>query len=173
MIRHPADMLVSLYHYCCNYADRYKDEPGITLALTADAPARQETAGLPHHVVDGELIRTFQERIMCDLNISISWIRSGRSTLVRYEDLRTEPSTTLRDLAASIIPVSSDRIEQAIEACDVKVLRDSSPVDSRFFRRALIGEWRHRFTGGSSSSLRGGRTLPMATRLPRLPNRVR
>ena len=93
-------------------------------------------------MVDGELIRTFQERITCDLNISISWIRSGRSTLVRYEDLRTEPSTTLRNLAASIIPVSSDRIEQAIEACDIKVLRDSSPVDSRFFRRALIGEWR-------------------------------
>ena len=38
MIRHPADILVSLYHYCCNYADHYKEDPGISLALAADAP---------------------------------------------------------------------------------------------------------------------------------------
>ena len=142
MIRHPADILVSLYHYCCNYADHYKEDPGISLALAADAPARQETAGLPHHVVDGELLRILQERIMCDLNISISWIRSGRSSVVRYEDLRVEPLQTLSTLAESIAPVSSDRVEKAIEACDIKILRDNYAIDSRFFRRALIGEWR-------------------------------
>ena len=142
MIRHPADTLVSLYHYCCNYADHYKHDPAIIHGLTADASERQETADLPHHVVDGELIRTLQERIMCDLNISISWIRSGRSTLVRYEDLRVEPLTTLNGLAASIMPASRDHIQRAIDACDIRVLRNSHAVDSRFFRRALIGEWR-------------------------------
>ena len=142
MIRHPGDTLVSLYHYCCNYADHYKDDAAITRALAADASERQATSELPHHVVDGALIRTLQERIMCDLNISISWINSGRSTLVRYEDLRVEPLTTLSDLATSIMPVSMDRIQQAIDACDIKVLRDSHANDSRFFRRALIGEWR-------------------------------
>ena len=142
MIRHPADILVSLYHYCCNYADHYKEDPGISLALAADAPARQETAGLPHHVVDGKLLRILQERIMCDLNISIGWIRSGRSSVVRYEDLRVEPLQTLSTLAESIAPVSSDRVEKAIEACDIKILRDNYAIDSRFFRRALIGEWR-------------------------------
>ena len=142
MIRHPADILVSLYHYCCNYADHYKEDPGISQALAADAPARQETAGLPHHVVDGELLRILQERIMCDLNISISWIRSGRSSVVRYEDLRVEPLQTLSTLAESIASVSSDRVEKAIEACDIKVLRDNYAIDTRFFRRALIGEWR-------------------------------
>jgi hypothetical protein len=142
MIRHPADTLVSLYHYCCNYADHYKDDAAITRALAADMNERQATAELPHHVVDGELIRTLQERIMCDLNISISWIHSGRSTLVRYEDLRAEPLTTLSSLTASITSSSRDRIEEAIEACDIEVLRNSSATDSRFFRRALIGEWR-------------------------------
>jgi len=142
MIRHPADILVSLYHYCCNYADHYKEDPGISQALAADAPARQETAGLPHHVVDGKLLRILQERIMCDLNISISWIRSGRSSVVRYEDLRVEPLQTLSTLAESIASVSSDRVEKAIEACDIKVLRDNYAIDTRFFRRALIGEWR-------------------------------
>src|SRR4030095_14803217 len=80
--------------------------------------------------------------IMCDVNISISWIRSDRSLVVRYEDLRVDPLKTLCTLAESIAPVSRGRVEQAIEACDIKVLRDNYAIDSRFFRRALIGEWR-------------------------------
>jgi hypothetical protein len=79
---------------------------------------------------------------MCDVNISISWIRSGRSLVVCYEDLRVDPLKTLGTLAESIAPVSRDRIVQAIDACDIKVLRDNYAIDSRFFRRALIGEWR-------------------------------
>lgn len=142
MIRHPADILVSLYHYCCNYPDHYKEDPTVSTALAADAEQRQFTADLPHHVVDGELLRVLQERIMCDVNISISWIRSDRSLVVRYEDLRVDPLKTLCTLAESIAPVSRDRVEQAIEACDIKVLRDNYAIDSRFFRRALIGEWR-------------------------------
>src|SRR5438067_834320 len=142
MIRHPADILVSLYHYCCNYPDHYKEDPAVSAALAADAEQRQATADLSHHVVDGELLGVLQERIMCDVNISISWIRSGRSVVVRYEDLRVDPLKTLSTLAESIVPVSRDCIEQAIKACDINVLRGNYAIDSRFFRRALIGEWR-------------------------------
>ena len=142
MIRHPADILVSLYHYCCNYPDHYKEDPAVSAALATDAEERQVTAELPHHVVDGELLHVLQERIMCDVNISISWIRSGRSSVVRYEDLSVDPLKTLSTLAESIAPVSRDRVENAIQACDIKVLRDNYAIDSRFFRRALIGEWR-------------------------------
>ena len=79
---------------------------------------------------------------MCDVNISISWIRSGRSLVVRYENLRVDPQKTLCTLTESIAPASRDRIVQAIDACDIKILRDNYAIDSRFFRRALIGEWR-------------------------------
>ena len=47
---------------------------------------------------------------MCDVNISISWIRTGRASVVRYEDLRVDPLKTLSALAESIAPVSRDRI---------------------------------------------------------------
>lgn len=141
-LRHPGDILVSLYHYCCNYASHYKDDARIARAIAADAADREVAAGQPHHVVDGELVRAVQERVMCDLNISISWIRSRRSTVVRYEDLRTDPFATLGHVTALIAPVSEDRIQRAIESCNITVLRDRDPVDSRFFRRALIGEWR-------------------------------
>src|SRR5690349_9072337 len=36
MIRHPADILVSLYHYCCNYPDHYKGDVPVAAALAAD-----------------------------------------------------------------------------------------------------------------------------------------
>jgi Sulfotransferase domain len=142
MIRHPADILVSLYHYCCNYPDHYKEDVAVAAALAADTEERRATADLPHHVVDGELLRLLQGRIMCDVNISISWMRTGRASVVRYEDLRVDPLKTLSALAESIAPASRDRIVQAIDACDIKVLRDNYAIDSRFFRRALIGEWR-------------------------------
>ena len=141
-IRHPADTLVSLYHYCCNYADHYKDDPRIARAIAADAPVREATAGMPHHVVDGELIRALQDRIICDVNISISWMLSGRSIVVRYEDLRTDPLTTLTRVTDAIASAPQERIERAIAECDIAVLRDTNKIDSRFFRRALIGESR-------------------------------
>ena len=143
MIRHPADILVSLYHYCCNYRRSLQGRPRRSRWRWRQTRQRdRKLPDLPHHVVDGELLRILQERIMCDVNISVSWIRSGRSSVVRYEDLRIEPLQTLSTLAESIAPVSRDRVEQAIEACDIKVLRDNYAIDSRFFRRALIGEWR-------------------------------
>lgn len=142
-LRHPGDLLVSLYHYCCNYADHYKDDRQISLAIAADADERRATAALPHHVVDGELIRALQDRVMCDLNISISWMLSRRSVIVRYEDLRIDPLTNLRSICAQIAAVAEDRIQEAIERCQLHVLRDNLQEDSRFFRRALIGEWRN------------------------------
>jgi Sulfotransferase domain len=141
-LRHPGDLLVSLYHYCCNYPHEYKADRQMSAAIAADAAERQATATLPHHIVDGELIRALQERVMCDLNISISWMLSRRSIVVRYEDLRIDPTATLRSIAARITPVSEDRIQEGIERCQLHVLRGTLQEDSLFFRRGLIGEWR-------------------------------
>jgi hypothetical protein len=142
MLRHPGDLLVSLYHYCCNYAAHYKHDRRIAEAIAADADERRAMTTFPHHVIDGHLIRALQDRVMCDLNISISWMLSRRSSIVRYEDLRANPSTTLRDICARIAPASENRIQQAIEQCQLDVLRGTHQEDRRFFRKALVGEWR-------------------------------
>ena len=141
-VRHPADLLVWLYHYCCHYPELYKDDPGIERALAADFKERHATASLAHHIVNGELIRALQDRVMSDLNISISWMLTKQSTVIRYEDLRADPASTLRHLARIIAPVPSDRIQQSIDCCEIHVLKEKYRSDSRFFRRGLPGEWR-------------------------------
>jgi hypothetical protein len=140
-IRHPGDALVSLYHYCCNYFDRYKNDGIIPKAFAADAEKRRAARELPHHIVDGELIRALQHRIMCDLNISISWILSRRSIVVRYEDLRCDPLPSLRRVTDCIAPVSDECLRRAINDCEIGLMRERSKDERRFFRRGLVGEW--------------------------------
>jgi hypothetical protein len=142
MLRHPADLLVSLYHYCCNYASHYKDDRPVSVALQADAAQRQSSAAVPHHIVDGRLIRVLHDRLICDLNISISWMLSGWSRIVRYEDLLAQPAATLGHLCAKIAPAAQVRVREAINRCRLDSLRKTFEVDSRFFRRGLLGEWR-------------------------------
>ena len=140
-VRHPADLLVSLYHYCCHYPELYKNDSAIARALAADSKERRATASLEHYIVNGELIRALQDRLISDLNISISWMVTKQSTIIRYEDLRANPVSTLGHLARIIAPVPSDRIQQSIDSCEIHVLKDKYRTDSRFFRRGLPGEW--------------------------------
>ena len=139
-IRHPASTLVSLYHYCHNYPQSYEHEYEIAHALKTELP----TSGKPadDRVTDGELIRILQRRLMCDLCISISWMVSGWSTIVRYEELHSDPIASLGKLTASIHPVSTARIEEAIKQCQLETLREKYATDRGFFRRGSIAEWR-------------------------------
>jgi len=91
----------------------------IPKAFAADAEKRQAARELPHHIVDGELIRALQHRIMCDLNISISCILSRRSIVVRYEDLRCDPLPSLRRVTDCIAPVSDECLRRAINDCEI------------------------------------------------------
>jgi len=142
MIRHPADILVSLYHYCCNYAELYERDFRIIRAMDLDAEAPRAAANSPNHIVDGELIRALQDRLIADLNISISWIVSEQAIVMTYEDLRTDPLSTLGKLCSLIRPVTEERIARAITSCELNVLRKKTDVHSKFFRRGLTGEWR-------------------------------
>lgn len=49
----------------------------------------------------------------------IMWIESGRSIILRYEDLWRDPALTLSQVTSKIRPVGSDRIETAIDLCDM------------------------------------------------------
>lgn len=147
MLRHPADSLVSLYHYCCNYPALYQGDPEIAEALTEDAESRQASVSKEHHIVDGKLIRTLQDRVMADLNISISWVLSGQSEILRYEDLCSNPASILSRLTSIRSPVSIHEIERSIDSCHIDLLRKTYRADDRFFRRGVPGEWQTKLPG--------------------------
>jgi hypothetical protein len=130
-IRHPCDALLSLFHFVRNYGD--------TLMLTDIDPT-------PLMARDGDVMGEHTAAYVRDgfstsLDISLGWIRSGMSHVIRYEDLKRDPVSALEDLTAAIRLVPRDRILRAIELCDIDHMRTRPEFEPRFFRRGTVGNW--------------------------------
>ena len=83
-----------------------------------------------------------RDRFWNDLLISLSWLRTGVSQRVRYEDLWRDPVATLQALTAHIAPVSTDAIDLAVEKCQIDLVRQLPGIDRTFFRHGRVGDWR-------------------------------
>jgi hypothetical protein len=127
-----ADVLVSLYHYVRTATDRSSFD--VDLQALATAPAQPAS----HHV-DESVATYVRDRFWNDLLISLSWLRTGVSQRVRYEDLWRDPVATLQALTAPIAPVSTDAIELAVEQCQIDLVRQLPGVDRTFFRHGTRG----------------------------------
>jgi hypothetical protein len=131
-LRHPCDALVSKFHYVRNLGPRLKFadvDRSPTLALDGDTIGKHTAA----YVLDGYSIA---------LDISLGWLRSGQSLLIRYEDLRHDPVAALEQLTDSISKVPRFRIERAIEKCSIDQMRKMKGADPKFFRQGKVGGWR-------------------------------
>ena len=129
-VRHPGDVLISLYHYVHNFIDRANGF-GTEAAMAADdQPFGDKTAGFVKGTFHGLL------------DISIQWMDTGRSQVVRYEDLWRDPVGTLAALTDRIYPLDLDTIERAVEQCDISVMRKMAGRDGKFFRKGGSGNWR-------------------------------
>jgi hypothetical protein len=131
-VRHPADVLVSLYHH----AQHYPWTEAIKSAVTSD------TGKI------GENVRRYVEHLLfLDLNISIAWMRTKLSHIVRYEDLWEDPVGELTRLTNLIQPVGKDVILQAVERCDLSLMREKAdPRERPFYRKGGTGHWREVLT---------------------------
>lgn len=132
-IRHPGDVLISLFHYIRNYGDRsvFAGHPPRIMAQDGDVIGEHTVSYLKA-----------ENGFFAYLGISLNWMRSGESLLVRYEDLWRDPITTLQDLTASIWEVSPDCIERAVDMCDIDVLRVVYGDGPKFFRQGGVGGWK-------------------------------
>jgi hypothetical protein len=127
-IRHPADVLVSLFHYTADYgAD---DE--LLNAIRAD------------NGTYGPSVTSYvRDAFFLLLNQSIAWMRADCSHVVRYEELWHDPPRVLSNLARQIRPVSSEMVERAVERCDIDLMRKGAIGQAkRFFRKGGAGGWR-------------------------------
>jgi hypothetical protein len=130
-VRHPGDVLISFYHHVHRYASTTPDfGAGWRLLLDSDSLG---SPGVRAYV------RQYYHTL---LNISIGWIYSRTSCVVRYEDLQRDPEGALARVCARIAPVSSDTIARAVEQSEIGVLRRLAVQDSGFFRQGGVGEWR-------------------------------
>jgi hypothetical protein len=131
-LRHPCDALISKFHFVRDLGRRLKFadvDRSPVMALDGDTIG-ENTAS---YVLDG---------FSATLDVSLSWLRSGESLLVRYEDLKREPVAVLQELTNAICKVPLHRIEGAIEACTIDQMRRMKGMDPRFFRQGQVGGWR-------------------------------
>jgi hypothetical protein len=134
-VRHPGDVLVSLWHHVRNQrlpreADTADCSQGASMLL--DGPA-----------VMGEHTRRFvEEGFHLYVNLSVAWMRRSLTSVVRYESLWDCPLETLRSLTSDIIPVSDDRLSLAISACELAMMQSVLDPEKKFIRQGGVGAWR-------------------------------
>lgn len=74
------------------------------------------------------------------------WIRSGRSLIVRYEDLIEDPVNALARLTGSIKPVPEARLAAAVEQNSADNLRKMGGDIAKHVRVAKVGDSREKLT---------------------------
>jgi hypothetical protein len=130
VVRHPADVLVSLKSY---------------LHRLDDAREREETAS--DMLADGEAyaehtLAYVRGDFAAQINLSLLWWRLG-ATMVRYEDLKRDAAGVLAKLASQLGPVSEARVKLALTLTSFSRMRDSSSKTAHHFRAGVAGGWRN------------------------------
>lgn len=74
------------------------------------------------------------------------WITSGRSIILRYENLHSDPVAELTKLTQAIQPVPEERIVKSIELCSADNMRKMSAQIAGHVRTAKVGDSRKRLT---------------------------
>jgi hypothetical protein len=72
------------------------------------------------------------------------WMESGRTLVVRYERLHSDPIAELRSVTDKIQPVPDERIAAALEACSAENMRKLGGGKSKHVRTAKVGDSREK-----------------------------
>jgi hypothetical protein len=68
------------------------------------------------------------------------WASSGRTVVLRYENLIHDPLSELRRATDEIVPISVDRLETAIDYCRADRMRQRTKGGSKHVRTATVGD---------------------------------
>ena len=69
-----------------------------------------------------------------------AWTMSGRTVVLRYENLSREPLAELRRATEEIAPINVDRLERAIDYCTADRMRQRTKGGSKHVRTATVGD---------------------------------
>lgn len=72
------------------------------------------------------------------------WVDSGRTAVVRYEDLHRDPIAALEALASRLGPGDREQIERAVETCSAENMRKMGGGKSKHVRAAKVGDSKER-----------------------------
>jgi hypothetical protein len=72
------------------------------------------------------------------------WLESGRTQIVRYERLHSDPIEELRAVTDAIQPVPDEQIAAALETCSADNMRKMGGERSKHVRAAKVGDSREK-----------------------------
>ncbi len=129
MLRHPADAFVSLYYYV-------NREANISKIKINDLLVGKD--------IDDESVYIFLEEYFHPviLGPGLSWLETGATIPVRYEDLKFNIKRTLTNLTKRLFPVSEHRIDEAIAFCSIENMRTLTAGLKTLCRKGTVGEWK-------------------------------
>ena len=136
IIRDPYDQFVSLYFFVQAQANNQK--------RAAKHRSSDVMVGKPIDHLDA--LAYLADGFAEDLAKGIAWIDSGRSVVVRYEELHRDPRAELGRATALIAPAEPERIAKAIDACEAQNLLKARKGLSKRIRAATVGDWRNHLT---------------------------
>jgi hypothetical protein len=133
MTRHPADIFLSLYHYM----NTFVAQQGIVAASLCHSMIGQ---ALDSPATFDYLRSGF--RAEC-LDLTAQWMRSGRSLIIRYEDLHLDPEAVLLGLSGNLGALSPDQIRKSIDLCRFDSLKSVATGPMRMhYRQGRMGSWK-------------------------------
>lgn len=133
VLRDPYDTFVSLYFYIQRFSENYP----------VKSPARA-VAGKPLDAP--ETLRFLERNFGHHLDMASQWLRSGRSVVVRYEDMHADPVGETKRLTDRIEPVDQATVERAVAAADSRSMKQENRTLKKHIRSATVGDWRNHLT---------------------------
>ncbi len=128
IIRDPYDTFVSSYHTI----QQYTEEEG-------RKGRRAQIAGKP---LDSEEVYAYLRAggFRNNMKRAQAWVQSGRTHVVRYEKLHSDPIAELTAVTNAIEPVPVERIEAALDYCSAENMRKRDNTKKPHVRSAKVGD---------------------------------
>ena len=136
IVRDPYDQFVSLYFFV--------QAQGGNAKRAARGRAADVMLGKP--IDHPDALAFLADDFNTDLQKGLEWLASGRTIVVRYEELHRDPLTELARATSRLSPVEPERIERAAVACEARTLLKARRGLSKRIRSATVGDWQNHLT---------------------------
>jgi hypothetical protein len=135
VVRHPADVLISLWHHSKQARPSGKNLPGEAQGLSKLSAGVDINCATTVHFV--------QREFPTHLNLSIAWSSISGVATLRYEDLWNEPWEALSRLTEAIEPRSPETLKLSLCANEFGLLQSTIDPDKKLVRKGGTGGWVH------------------------------
>lgn len=133
VVRHPADVLISLWHHSRQVRPRRGNSPARAGSLSQLSAGEDINSPATVHFV--------QRDFPAHLNLSIAWSYIPGVATLRYEDLWNEPFEALSRLTDAIEPRSAETLKLSLCANEFGLLQSTIDPDKELVRKGGTGGW--------------------------------